>query len=178
LNRGKSDEGISDNYQLPLFHLSLETTHSETEEHGRSPLRLTRPSPISYSPSSSPSPLLFPFGMNPSSSSTSRTAAPSSLPMPSPPLPSSPNTQPFHPLVPSSTHPPPIDSPSNRSNYDLSPRYYRNAVEEVHSVLYGGGRRDREAIRRVVDEFYSGGAGPFGFPSRLSSNGAAVRGEG
>ncbi|GJN91776.1 hypothetical protein Rhopal_004799-T1 [Rhodotorula paludigena] len=36
--------------------------------------------------------------------------------------------------------------------------YYRDAVCEVQSVLYGGRGRDRDEIRRVVAELYDGGA--------------------
>lgn len=85
------------------------------------------------------------------------------LPDSSPPLLSSlqPLQPPFHPLVPSSATAP-LDSPSARSNYDLPSQYYRNAVDDVHSVLYGGTRKgDRHEIKRVVANLYSGGAGQF-----------------
>lgn len=43
--------------------------------------------------------------------------------------------------------------------------YFREAVNEVQSVLYGGKGRDRAEIARVVGELYDGGASA----SRLSS---------
>ncbi|GAA5955037.1 hypothetical protein JCM21900_002766 [Sporobolomyces salmonicolor] len=81
-----------------------------------------------------------------SSPRTRRTSRPLPFTMSIPPPLSSfpqPNQDPFH-----------CEYSSSRP---ASPGYYRNAVDEVQSVLYGGKGRDRDQIRRVVEELYDGG---------------------
>ncbi|GAA5862771.1 hypothetical protein JCM8547_006540 [Rhodosporidiobolus lusitaniae] len=53
--------------------------------------------------------------------------------------------------------PPAPPSPSS-TTFDLSPHYFRNAVHEVQSVLYGGRGRDHAEIERVVGQLYATGA--------------------
>ncbi|GAA5902179.1 hypothetical protein JCM6882_006722 [Rhodosporidiobolus microsporus] len=53
----------------------------------------------------------------------------------------------------------PAGPPSaHSSTFHPSGQYYRNAVHEVHSVLYSQKGRDREEIARVVGELYDAGA--------------------
>lgn len=81
-------------------------------------------------------------------------------------MPDPPSLDPLHttadahnPLVPSPAHPDPPDSPTPTSAYNFPPSYYRNAVNDVHGVLYGGRGKSRDDIEATVRRFYSAGAG-------------------
>ncbi|KPV78617.1 uncharacterized protein RHOBADRAFT_51064 [Rhodotorula graminis WP1] len=59
-----------------------------------------------------------------------------------------------HQATSSLWHPEGLDSPKQV----LSTQHYRDAVDDVQSVLYGGRGRDRDEISRVVGDLYDSGA--------------------
>ncbi|GAA5890291.1 hypothetical protein JCM8208_002768 [Rhodotorula glutinis] len=59
-----------------------------------------------------------------------------------------------HQATSSLWHPDGLDSPKQV----LSAQHYRDAVDDVQSVLYGGRGRDRDEISRVVGDLYDSGA--------------------
>lgn len=69
-----------------------------------------------------------------------------------------------HPAPSSLWHPEGLDSPKQV----LSAQHYRDAVDDVQSVLYGGRGRDRDEISRVVGDLYDSGASASSSLSRCS----------